>query len=845
MDVYSHKTYWSKLPEKYKAVIREIANQLSWTHLNSKNFDSEHWGGDIFWNYIYSYNKGAAEQQIFRRDIDILTGLKFETIKRVKDQGLKELNCEIAFCYSAYINEYYRKTPSHQFLLDFVDYTEKYKERSHLNLKKHKNVLDEIRQIKPYAYLSNINLVLTADAIAFDTIIANRIPFIPNTFENNTYRNPAALLKWSSNLTEFVGRKSELKKINSWWENDAPLISCACVIGKGGAGKTRLVKHFAETINKDDWTAGFINFSDLTSKTILQCGRKGILLLVDYPEEQLHSVTTLISQLPNLDTCGKKLRLILIARNRNFLDKINNKALHFIASSIYLEDFSNNYDECFELYEAAYLKLSDLKSEDETDYKAESVPNALKRNFEIWFDHSEQQTPLTIMLLAYYNVDNQSGDNKSNQTLNNHELIRYLTIREEEYIQKSILSFNECIRKTHDPDLKPISPRGTILVFAVAAIPQKLSFKNYVRFKADIDSETTIFSPPEIQQLKSLQILNDHELACIEPDILAADFLLYTLNKYAENELPKWIYCYLGMKQFHELRPEIIYSNFMRLGRLLNDVSLNSPNDNKNGLDNTLSDSLYDFKPFLIDNMDATNFIFDYISNTHISLAPLIIACCEARIEKKYYPLSKHTNFMESEARTLVKLAEHKYVRGDYHNALIHIKLALKSLNFSATEFPETYAPATANALFIEANILLGLEQYEDALGSILLGIKRYRRFKSEFVPADYYAYLSVALNVKARCLLKIGQEKLSLKESRKSVFYLELLMERSSASYISDLPESLQTLYFTLVANKRIKEAREVITRAVCILEQLNVIDPFRYRLILNECLSLSEQVC
>lgn len=844
MDVYSHKTYWSKLPEKYQGIIREIAYKLSWTYFNSESFDSEHWGGAIFWNYIYTYNKGAAEQQIFRRDIDALTGLKFETVKKVERQGLKEINCEIAFCYSAYINDHYRKTPFNQFLLDFVDYAEKHKARSHLRFKKHKNTLDEIRQIKPYAFLSKINLILNADTIAFDTILANRIPFIPNTFENITYRNPAALLKWSSNLTEFIGRESELKKINCWWQNDVPLISCACVIGKGGAGKTRLVKHFAETINKDDWTAGFINFNDLVSKTILQCGHKGILLLIDYPEEQLLSVTTLFSKLQSLDTCGKKLRIILIARNGNFLDKISNKARHFIHSSIYLEDFSNDYEECFGLYEAAFLKLSGLKNEDGTLNKAKSIPDILKRNFKIWFDHSEQTTPLTIMLLAYYNVDNQSGDNKSNQILNNHELIRYLTIREEEYIQKSILSFNECIRKTHDPDLKPISPRGTILVIAVAAIPQKLSFKNYVRFKADIDAETTTYSPPDIQQLKSLQIWNDGELVCIEPDILAADFLLYTLNKYAENELPKWIYCYLGMKQFHKLPPEIIYSNFMRLGRLLNDVSLNSPYDSKNVLNNTLSDSLYDFKPFLLDKMDATNFIFDYISNTHISLATLIIACCETRIEKKFYPLSKHTNFMESEARTLIKLAEHEYIRGDYQKALVPIKLALKSLNFSSAEFPETFTPATANALFIEANILLGLEHYEDALGSILLGIKRYRRFKSEFVPADYYAYLSVALNVKACCLLKIGQKKLSLKESRKSVFYLELLMERSSASYISDLPESLQTLYFTLVANKRIKEAREVITRAVCILEQLNVIDPFRYRLILNECLSLSEQV-
>ena len=123
-----------------------------------------------------------------------------------------------------------------------------------------------------------------------------------------------ALLGWHAKLSDFGGRDDELAALGAWAADDRP-ISVKFVIGEGGVGKSRLAAEFASLLQRDEWSAGFV---DLRRPHDFQLKQAGSLLVVDYLEENRSAVGELLRDLAGLSS-PDRLRVLFLTR-RGFDD---------------------------------------------------------------------------------------------------------------------------------------------------------------------------------------------------------------------------------------------------------------------------------------------------------------------------------------------------------------------------------------------------------------------------------------------------------------------------------------------------------------------------------------------
>lgn len=81
------------------------------------------------------------------------------------------------------------------------------------------------------------------------------------------------------------------------WALSEPEISIKFITGEGGAGKSRLVAEFADSLSRRKWAAGFV---DLRKPKAYPLGKKGTLFVIDYPEENRDGVAELLRDLAAL-----------------------------------------------------------------------------------------------------------------------------------------------------------------------------------------------------------------------------------------------------------------------------------------------------------------------------------------------------------------------------------------------------------------------------------------------------------------------------------------------------------------------------------------------------------------
>lgn len=120
--------------------------------------------------------------------------------------------------------------------------------------------------------------------------------------------NPFSLLSWHSRISDFCGREQEIKELERWimQEDAAPV---KFIVGEGGTGKSRLAAEFAEHIISRGWNAGFI---DLRKPQNFPIG-KGVLLVIDYPEENQQGVRSFLQDLSQISS-NIQLRVLFLTR---------------------------------------------------------------------------------------------------------------------------------------------------------------------------------------------------------------------------------------------------------------------------------------------------------------------------------------------------------------------------------------------------------------------------------------------------------------------------------------------------------------------------------------------------
>ncbi len=118
-----------------------------------------------------------------------------------------------------------------------------------------------------------------------------------------------SLLSWHAEVSDFVGRQSEMKEL-SMWADESAAVSVKFVTGEGGVGKSRLVAEFATDLQKREWSAGFVNPRKVQSFPLR---KEGTLLVIDYPEESYQAVVELLADLGRL---GKSYRMRILFLTR-------------------------------------------------------------------------------------------------------------------------------------------------------------------------------------------------------------------------------------------------------------------------------------------------------------------------------------------------------------------------------------------------------------------------------------------------------------------------------------------------------------------------------------------------
>lgn len=106
------------------------------------------------------------------------------------------------------------------------------------------------------------------------------------------------LLRWTSRLSpQLIGREQHKQDLLDWATSGGDL-RIRLLIGPGGAGKTRLAAEVAQSLRDDGWHAGFTSLGKSVSRPLSD---KGLLLIVDYPEEWRQQIRALFERAAQME----------------------------------------------------------------------------------------------------------------------------------------------------------------------------------------------------------------------------------------------------------------------------------------------------------------------------------------------------------------------------------------------------------------------------------------------------------------------------------------------------------------------------------------------------------------
>jgi hypothetical protein len=127
---------------------------------------------------------------------------------------------------------------------------------------------------------------------------------------------PEALLSalhWQSRIPRTLyGRDKELANLRQWAEGHGQA-RVRIVHGEGGVGKTRFAFEFAEILKAEGWEAGQI--ADPSAPLAFPLAEKGVLLIIDYPEQYPGPVENLLKLIHRVAFGTGRLRVLLLCRN--------------------------------------------------------------------------------------------------------------------------------------------------------------------------------------------------------------------------------------------------------------------------------------------------------------------------------------------------------------------------------------------------------------------------------------------------------------------------------------------------------------------------------------------------
>ena len=119
------------------------------------------------------------------------------------------------------------------------------------------------------------------------------------------------LLRWSTRLSQqLIGRDREKQDLLDWAGSGRDL-RIRLLTGPGGAGKTRLAAELSESLRQAGWQAGFIRLENSVPRPL---SAKGLLLVIDYPEEWRAQIRVLLQSASQMEALPAPVRVLLLSR---------------------------------------------------------------------------------------------------------------------------------------------------------------------------------------------------------------------------------------------------------------------------------------------------------------------------------------------------------------------------------------------------------------------------------------------------------------------------------------------------------------------------------------------------
>jgi tetratricopeptide (TPR) repeat protein len=588
------------------------------------------------------------------------------------------------------------------------------------------------------------------------------------------------MLSWRVRLTSLVGREADLSQLHSW-ANGTTSPRVRILSGPGGSGKTRLAAEFASRLRDDGWTAGFWR---LDQPAVFPISQRGLLLILDYPEEGRDAVLALLKNIALSGAFPAPVRVLLLSRMglphwSRLIDAAG--AAHLVDEQA-AEVGQLQTGEASTLLKLSVAALSRHFSIDRGEFDESTIADWLD------VDPGVHLLPLMIRAAAIHAILEPGAD----LSLGGSQIISDLVRRERRRMDGNSVAAGLPIR--------------TIArLVALAGLPGALTVPT---IKGLCDGEPLSDSPAKadvIDRLADAGALKAGRIDAVVPDLLAAELLCQTLAERPD-VAPEWIWLVISNSASDLID---------RLGRLLNDIQILHPTD-----PSILQTSLLT----MLKGDPARALVLAPM--THEDRLPVTLSLFAERLAETLIDVLQHET---DRGAAWSNLSNHQSQNGKIRDAIASATNAVGIARGLNGVDQDTFDHALVNGLHNLAIHQMKSSLKEDALRSSreAAAILRaaHKRNPTRFAPS-----LANCLNTLSNAESDAGYAADALSTAIIAIRLHCSSYRDKSAQQQPQLSGLLQTLSSRQMAVGRLPSALRSITKSVRVLEQLAKDNPLRF---------------
>jgi tetratricopeptide (TPR) repeat protein len=561
-----------------------------------------------------------------------------------------------------------------------------------------------------------------------------------------------SLLSWQTAISDFAGREAEMAALTAWADSP-PRISVKFVLGEGGIGKTRLAAELGRALREKGWGAGMVRLAAAQSFAFAE---QAVLLVVDYPEEQLAQVKALLAGLARLES-DVTLRILFLTRQpmATWAEVVSECRANAICDFEPLALGRIGGPAAHRLYSSALETAAENQNTTPPPLSEDALAH--------WLTAApENARTLFIVATAVYGALHPEAEIVS---YSGPEIIAALVAREGQ-------------RLAAISDEHGLAPDSLAKLLTIAAVTGGLDAGRIERLSG-------LGKPQALARAAAAAGHgSDQGVMAPTPDIVAAEHVIGTLRRAAE-AAPELLW--------HSVESGDPTAAIGRLGRLSYDAE-----QVLGRLDSRLGDCL---AAALEDNVVRCDLVGQPFTDTR--LAPGLVAAAVA----VWRTLAEHADNEPNQAARLNNLAIALAAAGDEAGALAAAKRSVEIRECLAKADPARFEPYLAGSLNTLSNRLSASGEAAAALAAMTRSVEIYESL-AEADPARFEPDLALSLNNLSVDLSASGEAAAALAAAKRSVEIYQRLAKADPARFEPDLAWSLAHLSDRLREQGMLEEA-------------------------------------